>query len=96
MNIFRYSQGASALKAVTNSAEAESIALSNVKSGDHMINAKLLNDVIEHGIITPKFAKYQQALSLADNEISKIFDDNKDIDSTLKKTQRTINNYLRE
>ena len=96
MNIFRYSQGASALKAVTNSEEAESIALSNVKSGDHMINAKLLNDVIEHGIITPKFAKYQQALSLADNEISKIFDDNKDIDSTLKKTQRTINNYLRE
>ena len=96
MNIMKYSQGASVLKSVTNSDEAETILLSGMGNSESMIDVQLLNDVIENGITTPKFTKYQQALSLADNEISKIFDENKDIDSTLKKAQRTINNYLRE
>lgn len=95
MNLFRYSQGLSALRHITNSREAEVIVLSNMESGASVISMETLNNVMENGIITPKFAKYQQALSLADSEISKIFDENGDIDITLKKTQRTINSYLK-
>lgn len=96
MNIFRYSQGASPLKAVTNSEEAESIVWSGMEGSSRSMNASLLNDVLENGIITPKFAKYQQALSLANNEISRIFDESTDMESTLKKTERMIDAYLRE
>lgn len=95
-NLLKYSQGVSALKAVTSSQEAETVALPDKENGGQMINARFLNDVIENGIIMPKFAKYKQALSLADNEISKMFDENRNIESSLKKMQRTINSYLKE
>lgn len=101
MELLRYSQAASVLKSVTNSEEAEKVALyGEVDSGQlvnaQLLNAQLLSGLIENGTVAPKFPKYEQALSLAENEISKMFEENKDIESGLKKIQRTINAYLQE
>lgn len=94
--IFRYSQGASVLKAVTQSSEMESIVQEDMEEGDTVISGKLLGRVIEEGHIEPQFKRYEQALALADSEISNILENDKTLDSSLKIIQRTINNYLRQ
>lgn len=94
--IFRYSQGASVLKAVTQSSEMESIVQEDMEEGDTVISGKLLGRVIEEGHIEPQFKRYEQVLALADSEISNILENDKTLDSSLKIIQRTINNYLRQ
>ena len=94
--IFRYSQGASVLKAVTQSSEMESIVQEDMEEGDTVISGRLLGRVIEEGHIEPQFKRYEQAIALADSEISNILENDKTVDSSLKILQRTINNYLRQ
>lgn len=95
-NIYRYSQGASVLKAVTGSELAECIIQRNMDEGDTVISSDVLSRVINDCIVSPKFKKYEQAIGLAENEIFKILDEQKDIDSSLKILQRNINSYLRQ
>lgn len=95
-DIYRYSQGASVLKAVTQSEEMENIVQQDMEEGDTVISGNLLGRVIEEGHIEPQFKKYEQAMSLADSEISSILENGKTIDSSLKILQRTINNYLKQ
>lgn len=94
MNIFYDSQGASVLKAVTESKQMEQIVQEDMEEGDTVINGKLLGRVIEEGHVEPQFKKYEQAMSLTDSEINKILEEDKDVDSNLKILQRTINDYL--
>lgn len=94
--IFRYSQGASVIKAVTQSSEMESIVQEDMEEGDTVISGRLLGRVIEEGHIEPQFKRYEQAIALADSEISNILENDKTVDSSLKILQRTINNYLRQ
>lgn len=94
--IFRYSQGASVLKAVTQSSEMESIVQEDMEEGDTVISGKLLGRVIEEGHIEPQFKRYEQALALADSEINNIMENDKTVDSSLKILQRTINSYLQQ
>ena len=94
MNIFRYSQGVSVLKAVTGSEEAAEILMKNTEENEKIIDNEFLSQVIENGSIAPKFQKYEEALLLADNEILNIIENNKNIGSSLKIFQRTINKYL--
>ena len=94
--IFRYSQGASVLKAVTQSREVESIVQEDMEEGDTVISGNLLGRVIEEGQIEPQFKKYEQAKALSDNEISKIMENDKTVDSSLKILQREINSYLQQ
>ena len=54
-DIFRYSQGASVLKAVTESSEAEVIVQQDMEEGDKVISGNLLGRVIEEGHIEPQF-----------------------------------------
>ncbi len=96
MDIFRYSQGASVLKSVTDSKEAETIIQEYMEEGDIVIDSKMLSTVIEKGVNRPKFAKYQEAMALADNEISKIIEGNKNADTTLKLLQRNLNKFLKQ
>jgi multiple sugar transport system substrate-binding protein len=95
-DIYRYSQGASALKAVTQSEEMEQIVQADMEEGDTVISGSILGRVIEDGHIEPQFKKYEQAMSLADSEIRSILDNGKTIDSSLKILQQTVNNYLRQ
>lgn len=94
MNIFYDSQGASVLKNVTESKQMEQIVQEDMEEGDTVINGKLLGRVIEDGHVEPQFKKYEQAKSLTDSEINKILEGDKDVDSSLKILQRTINDYL--
>jgi multiple sugar transport system substrate-binding protein len=96
MDIFRYSQGASVLKAVTDSKEAESIIQKDMEEGDKVIDSEMLSEVIEKGAVRPKFNKYAEAIALADNEVDKIIDGNQSMDNTLKILQRTVNMYLKQ
>lgn len=94
--IFQYSQGASVLKAVTQSREMENIVQEDMEEGDTVISGNLLGRVIEEGHIEPQFKRYEQAIALADSEIKNILENDKSIDSSLKILQRTINSYLQQ
>ncbi len=94
--IFQYSQGASVLKAVTQSREMENIVQEDMEEGDTVISGNLLGRVIEEGHIEPQFKRYEQAIALADSEINNILENDKSIDSSLKILQRTINSYLQQ
>ena len=67
-----------------------------MEEGDTVISGRLLGRVIEEGHIEPQFKRYEQAIALADSEISNILENDKTVDSSLKILQRTINNYLRQ
>ena len=94
--IFRSSQGASVLKAVTESKEMESIVQEDMEESDTVISGSLLGRIIEDGRIEPQFKRYEQALALADSEIGQILENDETIDSSLKILQRTVNSYLQQ
>ena len=96
MDIYRYSQGASVLKSVTSSKEAEIILQEYMEVTEKVIDHELLSQVIEQGVIAPRFTKYEEAISLADSEIEKVINQEKNIESSLKILQRKINKYLEE
>lgn len=96
MDIFRYSQGVPVLKSVALSREAADIIQKDMDEGEQVISSTLLYNVIEGGVIEPKFPQYGQVMSLADSEVSKILLENKNVDSTMKIFQRNINKYLQQ
>ena len=94
-DIFRYSQGVSVLKKVTESAEAEEILREDMEKNEKVIDNKILGEVIENGVVTPKFQKYNGAINLADNEINRVIEDGDNLENSLRILQRQINQYLR-
>ncbi len=92
--IFRYSQGASVLKAVTNSRQMEEILQEDMDEGDTVISGSLLASVIENGYTEPQFRKHDSAMSLADNEIRQIAASDSSLDTALKIVQIEVENYL--
>jgi|GEM_PF-4696017 len=64
--------------------------------GEQVISSTLLCNVIENGIIEPRLLQYQQVMNLADGEVSKILQENKNVDSSMKIFQRTISKYLQQ
>jgi multiple sugar transport system substrate-binding protein len=96
MDIFRYSQGASVLKNVTGSMEAEVILQEYMEESERVIDNDLLSRVIEQGMVAPQFLKYKEAVSLATSEIQGTIENDKNIDSSLKILQNKINQYLKQ
>ncbi len=96
MEIFRKSQGASVLKSVTGSKTAEEILKQDTEESDKIIDNELLSSVIENGMVTPRFANYEDALALAEGEVSKIYEDEKNIDSSLKIAKITLEHFLNQ
>lgn len=99
LDIFCYSQGVSVLESVTRSEEAASIIQEDMDKEEQVISGKLLCDVIENGTITPKYYQYEtyeQMISLANTEITEIFEKNKNIESSMKIFQREIRKYLNQ
>lgn len=94
--IYQYSQGASVLKYVTDSKYAESALRKDMEVSEKVIDSQLLSDVIEHGMITPTFSKYKEALSLAESQVTKIYEEEKNIDSSMKILQRDIKHFLKQ
>lgn len=99
LDIFRYSQGVSVLESVARSEKAASIIQEDMDKEEQVISGELLCDVIEHGTITPKYYQYEtyeQMISLANTEITEIFERNKNIESSMKIFQREIRKYLNQ
>ena len=94
--IFEDSQGASVLRTVTESKTAESTIQENMEESDTVVSSSLLGKIIESGRIEPHFKRYEQALTLADGEITQILESDETIDSNLKILQRTVNSYLQQ
>lgn len=94
LEIFRHSQGASALKSVTGSEEAEQILKQDMEASDKVIDNELLSAVIEKGMVPPRFAKYEDALALAEGEVLRIYEGEKNVENSLKLAQRTIEHFL--
>jgi len=96
MDIFRYSQGASVLKKVTGSKEAEIILQEYMEQSGKVIDNELLSRVIEQGVVAPQFLRYSEAVSIASSEIQLIIENDKNIDSSLKILQNKINQFLKQ
>lgn len=96
MDVYRYSQGVPALKDVASSKEGANVIQEDMDEGEQVISSMLLYNVIENGIIEPKFLQYQQIMNLADGEVSKILQENKNVDSSMKIFQRTVSKYLQQ
>lgn len=94
MEIFRYSQGASVLRSVTGSEQMEEIVRRDMEASDRVIDHKLLSTVIEKGRAVPRFSRYGEALALAESEVLKIYEGEKNVDSSLKIARRTIDHFL--
>ncbi|MDD2970197.1 MAG: sugar ABC transporter substrate-binding protein [Lachnospiraceae bacterium] len=94
MDVFRYSQGASVLKSVTQSKEAEEILQQDMEESEKVIDMILLNRVLEEGIIVPKFQNYTEAMAVAENDINQMIEGEKSIESSLKILQRSMKRYL--
>lgn len=95
MDLFRYSQGVSVLKEVTQSEEAEAILQEDMEKNEKFIDNKLVSDVIENGVVTPKFQKYSEVITMADSEINRIIENDDNIENSMRILQRQISQYLR-
>jgi len=96
MDIFRYSQGASVLKNVTSSKEAELILQEDMEESEKVIDNVLLSRVIEEGTVAPKILKYNEAITIANGGIQEIIRYDKNVESSLKILERKINQYLKQ
>ena len=54
-----------------------------------------MSSVIENGVVTPKFPKYEDAVMMADNEINRMIEGDDNIDNSMRILQRQISQYLR-
>lgn len=96
MDIFRYSQGASVLKAVTSSKQAETILSQDVDDRERVIDNIVLSEVIDKGIILPQFPKYHEAMVYTEGEIDKVLSEDKNVESSMKIIQRNVTTMLKQ
>lgn len=92
--IFKYSQGVSVLKDVTESRDVMDELGKNTPN-DGYIDMTLLSEVMESAVVTPRFRKYETVMSMADTTIKQGMENNNDnLSYLLLKLQRDINNFL--
>lgn len=96
MDIFRYSQGVSVLKKVSNNKEVEMILQEDMEESEKVIENLLLSRVIEEGTVAPKILKYNEAIAIANGGIKEIIQYDKNIESSLKILEIKINQYLKQ
>ena len=94
-DIFHYSQGASSLKYVTGSKYAESIIRRDMDADEKVIDCKLLESVIENGKTVRKFSGYDSAMLFAESRIEEMYENDKNIESSIKILQRDILNFVK-
>ncbi len=92
--LVEYSQGLSPLKTVVES--KTTINLLKEESGDSQVSLNLLNEVMENTTSHGKFKKYESALDLINTRVDQIILNNDDLDTSLTKLQKELNQYLKE
>lgn len=94
-DIFKYSQGVSVLKSVTESVEIMN-ELANDAPNDGYINMTLLSEVMESAVASPRFRKYESVMAMSDTMIKQGMDGNNDnLSYLLSKLQREVNKFLK-
>ena len=66
-----------------------------MEKNEKFIDNSLVSDVIKNGVVTPKFQKYADVISMADSEINRIIEDDDNIENSMRILQRQISQYLR-
>lgn len=95
-NIFTYSQGVATVKAVNESEEVIATMMQDTP-GNSQFEMRILSDVMEHGIIQTRFSKYDDVISMMDNDIYRVINDVEgDITNEMNSLQRKIDVYLKE
>ncbi len=92
--LVEYSQGLSPLKTVVES--KTTINLLKEESGDSQVSLNLHNEVMENTTSHGKFKKYESALDLINTRVDQIILNNDDLDTSLTKLQKELNQYLKE
>ena len=80
---------------MTESEEALNILEEDMEKNEKVISTNVLSEVIDKGAVNPKFPKYSDAIDLAENEISRIIDEDDNIENSLRILQRQVNTYLK-
>lgn len=93
--LFRYSQGISPLKDVTNSKKAEKI-LDEYMGEDTIVKVELLNEVMEQAEEKPKFREYDTIMEYIDNEILKLMMLEEGFDENIQKIKNDIDDMLKK
>jgi multiple sugar transport system substrate-binding protein len=93
--LFQYSQGISALKAITNSKEVEDI-LEEDMGEDTVVKVELLNKVMEHQAETYKFRTYTSVEHYIDQEIMELIQEDDGFDEDLLEIKREADKQLNE
>lgn len=94
-NIFKYSQGASPLKYITGSKYAESIIRRDMDASEKVIDCELLESVIENGKTIRSFSGYESAMLFAESRIEEIYEDDRNVESSIKILQRDMLKFLK-
>lgn len=93
-NVLKYSYGIPVLRYITESEFGEQV-FSAVSPEETFINKSLLSEVIEQSIVTPKFQKYEEAITMADKGIFQAVSMEKDAEKALQELNKEINNFLK-
>lgn len=94
MNVFKYSQGVPVLKVVTESTKADEELRQYNPEKEVSIDRIILGEIIEDSIVTPKFKKYEKAMSVADLNINHIIVENNNIEQSLIKLDKELTEFL--
>lgn len=94
-NVLKYSQGASPLKYITGSRYAESIIRRDMDVSEKVIDCKLLESVIENGKTIKSFSGYESAMLFAESRIGEIYEDDRNVESSIKILQRDMLQFLK-
>jgi multiple sugar transport system substrate-binding protein len=92
--ILRNSYGWPALKKTAGTRQAAEELSQNLPDNEPHIDARVVEDIIEHSVVAPRFKKYDAAMEAADQELYRIIEDPYDLDSRLAKLDRSINAML--
>lgn len=92
--IFKYSEGASVLKSVTDSDEAPQ-ELGQHIDGSGILDQQILSDAIENAAVAPRFRNYDYAVVEIDRAINEIIEGQSNIGTELIIWNRSINRKLK-
>ncbi len=96
MNIFKFSYGVPVLREVTESNEAD-VELSKYTPDKQIsVDKMILSQIIEQSTVTPRFHKYEEAMSMADKEIFRLINEDADIETALQKLDRDLAKFLKQ
>ncbi|OOL95174.1 cyclodextrin-binding protein precursor [Clostridium acetobutylicum] len=92
-NVFKYSEGISPIKSVIESPKNIEEINKSMPSGSSL-NMKILDNIMDSSVVTPKFKKYNSVMLKADNDINNVINGKENLDTALLILQREINNML--